>query len=295
MHGCGHDGHTATLLTAAKYLSETRDFSGRVQLIFQPAEEGGRGAFRMMEEGLLDRFPFDEIYGFHNWPGLPRGVFALRTGPMLAAADTFRIVLRGKGGHAAMPHFAQDSIPGLAQLVMALQTVISRDKDPMLPAVLSITNVSAGAGAVNVISDTAQLSGTVRTFRDELRELIETRIGQIANSIADSYQLTAEVVYTRIVDPVVNEPEAAKHSVAAARTVVSADCVRDFEPIMGGEDFGGFLQKRPGAFIVVGQMEDDPLSPHNRSLHSPQYDFNDAIIPLAARYFVELAERRLQR
>jgi len=292
MHGCGHDGHTATLLALARYLSQTRNFDGTVQLIFQPAEEGGRGALRMLSEGLLDRFPFDEVYGYHNFPGGPFGIFATRPGAMMAAADIFEITLRGAGGHGAMPNTTRDPIPAAAQLVLALQTLVSRETDPMLSAVLSVTNLNAGSGAFNVIPESAKLSGTVRTFDAKLRDHLEKRIGEMAASIAATFRLTSEYTYGRITEPVLNDPESTTHCRAAAAAIVGPDRVVDMPPIMGGEDFGGFLEVRPGAFMGIGQGE-DPASPHSQGLHTPQYDFNDAILPLAAGYFAELAERRL--
>jgi len=293
MHGCGHDGHTATLLALARYLNETRNFDGTVRLIFQPAEEGGRGAFRMLEEGLLDRFPFDEIYGWHNWPFLPRGVFAIREGAMLAACDEFEIRLSGKGGHAAMPHLAHDVVPAAAQLVLALQTLVSRETDPLAEAVVSVTNINAGTGAYNVIPGTALLTGTVRTFRSEVRDHIERRMKIVSEGIASAFGVSAKCRYERSLDPVINDPESTEHCRAAAAAVAGEDNLKVLQPVMGGEDFGGFLQVRPGAFMAIGQAEPDAASPHNFSLHSPRYDFNDAIIPLAASYFAELAEKRL--
>ncbi len=293
MHGCGHDGHTATLLALAKYLNETRNFDGAVRLIFQPAEEGGRGANRMLEEGLLERFPFDEVYGYHNFPGLPRGVFATRAGAMMAAADIFEITLRGVGGHGAMPHMTRDTVPAAAQLVLALQTLVSRETDPMLAAVVTVTNLNAGSGAFNVIGESAKLTGTVRTFDAKLRDHIEARIGAMAEGVAATFRLTSEYSYGRITEPVINDAEATGYCKAAAAAIVGAKGVVEMPPIMGGEDFGGFLEVRPGAFMGIGQSEKDPASAHNQGLHTPQYDFNDAILPLAAGYFAELAERRL--
>jgi len=293
MHGCGHDGHTATLLALAQYLNETRNFDGLIRLIFQPAEETGRGAHRMVAEGLLERFPFDEIYGYHNWPGLPKGTFAIRPGPMLAAVDSFEIRFNGKGGHAAMPQATRDVIPAAAQLVLALQTLVSRETDPMASAVLSVTNVNAGTGAFNVIGDSARLTGTVRTFSDQVRDHLEARMRAVTDGVAAACDVLGEFQYTRIIDPTINDPQSTHYCESAARTVAGDAQVREFPPIMGGEDFGGFLQHRPGAFIVLGQSESDPASPHNKGLHSPQYDFNDDILPIAANYFAELAERRL--
>jgi amidohydrolase len=293
MHGCGHDGHTATLLALAHYLQQTRNFDGTVQLIFQPAEEGGRGAFRMLEEGLLERFPFDEIYGYHNWPMLPRGVCAIRPGPMLASADVFTIELSGKGGHAAMPHRTRDVVPAAAQLVLALQTLVSRETDPVGSAVISVTNLNAGTGAFNVIGGSAMLNGTVRTFDDTIRVTLERRMREMADGIASTYQLTAVVDYQRIMDPTINHPESTVHAQTAAAAILGEANVQDLQPVMGGEDFGGFLLHRPGAFMVIGQAEPDPASPHSHGVHTPFYDFNDAILPTATAYFAQLAETRL--
>lgn len=293
MHGCGHDGHTATVLAAARYLHETRNFDGAVRLIFQPAEEGGRGAHKMLEEGLLDRFPFDEIYGYHNWPTLPRGVFAIRQGPVLAAVDIFEVRLQGRGGHAAMPHLCRDAVPVVAQIVLALQTLVSRETDPRQSAVLSITNIEAGSGPLNVISGKAMLNGTVRAFDAGVRDAMEQRIKQVVEGIATAAGLKAEFTYTRISDPVVNDADATRHGQTIAASLVGEANVRAFEPTMGGEDFGAFLQERPGAFMIIGQGEPGIQSPCNSGLHSPNYDFNDAILPLAAGYFVQLVERRL--
>jgi len=293
MHGCGHDGHTATLLALAHYLQQTRNFDGVVQLIFQPAEEGGRGAFRMLEEGLLERFPFDEIYGYHNWPMLARGTFAICAGPMLAAVDSFAIELTGKGGHAGMPHYTRDAVPAAAQLVLTLQTLVSRETDPLASAVISITNLNAGSGAFNVIDRSAKLNGTVRSFRPEVRDHIERRMQEMANGVALCYRLSCTVEYARLMDATVNHPESTMHARSAASAVVGEANVKDLEPVMGGEDFGGFLLERPGAFMAIGQAEADSASPHSQGVHTPFYDFNDAIIPTAASYFAELAERRL--
>jgi amidohydrolase len=292
MHGCGHDGHTATLLALAWYLNETRNFDGIVRLVFQPAEEGGRGAFRMLEDGLLERFPFDEIYGYHNWPFIPRGQFAICAGPMLAAVDNFEIKLLGKGGHAGMPHMTADVIPAAAQLVLGLQTIVSRETDPMASAVISVTNLIAGSGADNVISGEARLTGTVRTFRKDVRDHIEARMSAVVAGIAAAYGVTGNCVYKRLLDATINHPDETRHCQAAAAAIAGEDNVRDMEPVMGGEDFGGFLEVRPGAFMAIGQGE-GPGSPHSFTCHSPRYDFNDAIIPTATEYFAELAERRL--
>ena len=212
---------------------------------------------------------------------------------MLAAVDEFEISLQGAGGHAALPHITRDVLPAAAELVLALQTILTREIDPTAPAVLSVTNLHAGSGAMNVISGQANLTGTVRTFDQKVRSLIERRMRDMASGIAALHNAAAEVIYKRLCDPVVNHEENTVHARRAAAAVVGEGNVREFEPIMGGEDFGSFLEARPGAFIAVGQGEPDPASPHNRPLHSPNYDFNDAIIPIAAQYFAELAETRL--
>jgi amidohydrolase len=293
MHGCGHDGHTATLLALGRYLEQTRNFDGTVRLIFQPAEEGGGGALRMLDEKLLERFPFDEIYGYHNWPFAPRGSFSITSGQMLAAVDEFEVVLKGKGGHAAMPERTVDVLPAIATLTSALQTLVSREISATESAVLTITNINAGTGALNVISGRAALNGTVRTFREEDRSHLEKRLRQMAECVATMHRAEAIVEYRRIVEPVINDPTSVDYCRAAASKLVGKENVLPFAPIMGGEDFGGFLSVRPGAFIAVGQSEPEKESPHNFGLHSPKYDFNDRIIPLAAEYFAELAESRL--
>jgi len=293
MHGCGHDGHTATLLTLAKYLHDTGNFDGIVRLVFQPAEEGGRGSFRMLDEGLLERFPFDEIYGYHNWPFLPRGTFAIRSGPILAAVDNFEINLQGNGGHAGAPHGTVDVLPAGAQLVLAFQTLVSRETDPMATAVVSVTRLHTGGMADNVVTGHVRLGGTVRTFDAKVRDHIESRMATMTQAIAAAYNGTATFAYTRLLDATINHAESTGYCQAAAATLVGDQGVLGMEPVMAGEDFGGFLQVRPGAFIAIGQAEKDPASPHNHTVHSPFYDFNDAILPLAASYFAELAERRL--
>jgi hippurate hydrolase len=247
----------------------------------------------MLEEGLLERFPFEEIYGYHNWPWMPRGQFAIRSGPMLAAVDEFSIVLTGKGGHAAMPHLTHDVVPAVAQMILALQTLVSRETDPTASAVVSVTNISAGTGAVNVIGETAGLTGTVRTFRPDIRDLIESRLRAVTSGIAMTFGVTCDCQYNRLMDAVINHVEPTAHCREAATAIGGEGIVRDMEPMMGGEDFGGFLQVRPGAFMIVGQAEQNASSPHNCGLHTPEYDFNDAIIPIAASYFAELAECRL--
>jgi hippurate hydrolase len=293
MHACGHDGHTATLLALARYLQQSRNFDGTVRLIFQPAEEGGMGAVRMIEEKLLERFPFDEIYAYHNWPYAPRGSFSIANGKMLAAADEFHVEFLGQGGHAAMPELARDVVPAACSFVLAVQSLVSREMKPTETALVTVANVHAGTGAVNVISGNAKVSGTVRTFHEKDRSHMEARIAQMAEAVATLYRAKVKVEYLRHMDPVINDPAAVEYCRAAASKIAGETNVLPFEPVMGAEDFGGFLSVRPGAFIAVGQREAEKDSPHNAPLHSPKYDFNDEIIGLSAEYFAELAEKRL--
>lgn len=294
MHACGHDGHTATLLGVARHLAKNPDFSGRVHLVFQPAEEGGRGAVKMMEEGLFDEHPCDFVFGVHNWPWLPVGKFATRSGPLLASVDEWDITITGTGGHAAMPHLVVDPAVIAAQLVTTLQSIVSRNVDPVGSAVLSVCNLNVGTGAFNVIGDTAHLNGTVRTFDNAVREVVERRMGEIARNVAEAFGARAEVNYHRQIDPTINTADGVEQAVRAAADVVGADAVdTSHAPCMGGEDFGAFLEKVPGAFVFVGQGTADPASPHNQGLHSPYYDFNDEILPVAGSYFVRLVTNYL--
>lgn len=296
MHGCGHDGHTAMLLGAAKYLSETRRFDGRVHLIFQPAEEGDCGAMRMIEEGLFERFPCEAVYGAHNWPYLPRGSIAMRAGPIMAAADRFDMTILGKGGHAAKPHGTIDPVVIGAQIVVALQTIISRGTDPVDPAVISITNFHAGTGAFNVIAEEAKLSGTIRSFDPEVREMLRKRVEEVASGIAQTYGAKVTCRYAEGYDPTINTPEATAFCAEVARKVVGEHNVdTDMDPSMGAEDFGAMLMQKPGCYVIIGQGEPDtPESNHNRGLHTPQYDFNDEIIPTGVEYWATLVEEALK-
>lgn len=286
MHGCGHDGHTAMLLGAARYLAETRGFSGTVHFIFQPAEEAEGGGRVMVEEGLFARFPVEAVYGMHNWPGLPVGRFAVRPGPMMAAFDIFEITLTGKGTHGAMPHLGADPIVAGAALVHALQTVVSRSIDPLDAAVVSLTQFHAG-DTWNVIPEKAVLAGTTRSLRAAVRDHIEASLRRITAAVASAYGVAADVRYEQRYPPTVNDPVEADRAFHAAALVVGDDRVdQDLPPSMGAEDFAFMLQQRPGCYVWIGNGPDDG----NRNLHSPHYDFNDEILPLGASYWARLVE-----
>ena len=293
MHACGHDGHTTMLLSAAHYLAQHRNFDGTIYLIFQPAEEGGGGAREMIKDGLFDLFPMEAVFGIHNWPGLEAGQFAVNIGPAFASSNEFRITIKGKGAHAAMPHNGIDPVPIACQMVQAFQTIITRNKRPIDAAVISVTKVHAGE-AVNVIPDSCEVQGTVRTFTLDVLDMIERRMCDVAHSICSAFDATCDFNFRRNYPPTINHAAESEFVRGVLNQLVGAENVKVFEPTMGAEDFAFYLLEKPGCYFVIGNGDgahrDGSHGGGPCMLHNPSYDFNDELIPLGASMWVRLAE-----
>jgi len=293
MHACGHDGHTAMLLAAAQHFAQNRDFDGTVYLIFQPAEEGGGGAREMIKDGLFEKFPMEAVFGMHNWPGSQVGKFAVSPGPVMASTNEFKIVIRGRGSHAALPHNGIDPVPIACQMVQAFQTIISRNKKPIDAGVISVTMIHAGE-ATNVVPDSCELQGTVRTFTLEVLELIEKRMKQIAEHVCAAHEAHCEFEFVRNYPPTINHAREAEFARKVMASIVGEDNVVVQEPTMGGEDFAFMLQAKPGAYCFIANGDGSHREMGHGAgpcmLHNPSYDFNDDLIPLGATYWVRLAQ-----
>ena len=296
MHACGHDGHTAMLLAAARHLAGNRNFDGTVHFIFQPAEEGGAGARAMMDDGLFEKFPCEAVFGLHNWPGAAAGTFSVCSGPTMASANEFEITITGLGTHAALPHLGTDPVIVATHMVQALQTIVSRNKKPLDTAVLSVTQIHAG-DAYNVIPDSAVIRGTVRTFTTEVLDLVERRMNEIVEKLPPVFGASAQMRFLRNYPPLFNHAKQTEFCRGVATDVVGAHNTLDFEPTMGSEDFAFMLLDKPGCYIMAGNGDGSHRETGHGlgpcQLHNPNYDFNDEIIPIVASYWVRLVEKYL--